>query len=91
MLAEEEHEQKYGEMYQLLVAQLNLDGQRKHGNSLVFAGRPANLLRVGFGGYEYPGRVIRAGSWPPDDVDASTPGINRRRPELSGWRQVPNS
>ena len=30
-LAEEEHEQKEKYLHQLLVAQLKLDGQRKHG------------------------------------------------------------
>ena len=30
-LAEEEHEQKGDDLNQLLVAQLKLDGQRKHG------------------------------------------------------------
>jgi hypothetical protein len=40
-LAEEEHEQKY----QLLVVQLQFDCQLEHGNSLVCAGRPANLFK----------------------------------------------
>ena len=51
------------------------------GISLVYAGRPANWLRVGFGGYESHGGVVRLGSWPPDDADASAPGITMRRLE----------
>lgn len=49
LLTEEECNQKDGEMYQLLEAQPQFDCQLEHGNSLVCAGRPANLLRVGFG------------------------------------------
>ena len=58
-LAEVEHEQKreLNECTQLLVAQLKLDCQCEHGSSLVYAGRPANWLRVGFGGYEEPSAV----------------------------------
>ena len=61
MLHEEEHEHKDNNMHQLLVVQLQFDCQLEHGNSLVCAGRPANLLKVGFGGYEYPGGIIRRG------------------------------
>jgi hypothetical protein len=43
-LAEEEHEQKDGEMYQLLVAQRQLDCQCQHGISPVYAGSAANWL-----------------------------------------------
>lgn len=46
-LAEEEHEQKDDDLNQLLVAQLKLDCQCYHGSSPDYAGRPANLLRVG--------------------------------------------
>jgi len=59
-LAEEEHEQKADNLNQLLEAQLQFDCQRKHGNSLVCAGRPANLLKVGFGGYEWPRQIALA-------------------------------
>jgi hypothetical protein len=58
MLAKEEHEQEQNGFY-LLVAQLKLDGQRKHGNSPDCAGVHANWLMVGFGGYEEPGGVAR--------------------------------
>ena len=44
----------------------------------VYAGRPANWLMVGFGGYDSPSRVSRKGSLPPDDVNAFTPGITLR-------------
>ena len=40
-LAEEEHEHEQNGL-DLLVAQLKLDGQRKHGNGLVCAGVHAN-------------------------------------------------
>jgi hypothetical protein len=46
-LAEEEHEQEDGEMYQLLVAQLKLDRQREHGNSLIQRWRRRQLVKVG--------------------------------------------
>lgn len=36
--------------------------QFQHGISPVYAGRPANWLKVGFGGYEEPGRITRGGS-----------------------------
>lgn len=47
-LAEEKHEQKDGEMYQLLVAQRQLDCQFQHGISPVYAGSAANWFRVGY-------------------------------------------
>jgi hypothetical protein len=74
-LAEEKHEQQDGEMYQLLVAKRQLDCQRKHGNSLVCVGSAANLLKVGFGGYEEPA-VLSGGevSWPPNGGVAITTG-----------------
>lgn len=43
-LAEEKHEQKDGEMYQLPVAQRQLDCQFQHGCSPVYAGSAANWL-----------------------------------------------
>ena len=64
-LTEEEQKQPEYKL-DLLEAQLQFDCQLEHGNSLVCAGRPANLLKVGFGGYEYPGGVIRGGSLPPN-------------------------
>lgn len=74
-LTEEDREQKDGEMYQLLVVQLQFDCQLEHGNSLVCAGRPANLLKVGFGGYEEPAaREGREVSWPPNGGVAITTG-----------------
>ena len=48
MLAEEEHEQKDGELSQLLEAQLKLDCQFQHGIRPVYAGSAANWLRVGY-------------------------------------------
>lgn len=45
-LTVEEHEQKQYGLY-LLVAQRQRDGQFQHGESLVYAGRPANWLMVG--------------------------------------------
>lgn len=44
MLAEEKHEQKDGEMYQLLVTQRQPDCQFQHGISPVYAGSAANWL-----------------------------------------------
>lgn len=44
MLAEEKHEQKEGEIYQLLVAQRQLNCQFQHGISPVYAGSAANWL-----------------------------------------------
>lgn len=46
-LAWEEREQEYDQMYYLLVAQLKLYSQFKHGINLVCAGLQANLLKVG--------------------------------------------
>lgn len=46
-LAWEEHEKKGDDLHQLLVAQLELDRQFKHGVNLVCAGWPANLFKVG--------------------------------------------
>lgn len=60
-LAQEEHEQQQREL-QLLVAQLELDCQLKHGDALVCAGRPANWF-VGFGGYELPSTVSGGVLW----------------------------
>ena len=56
-LAEEEHEQKADNLNQLLVAQLKPECQFQHGDSPVYAGSAANLLKVGFGGYEEPWAV----------------------------------
>lgn len=47
-LAKEKHEQKDDEMYQLLVAQPQLDCQCQHGISPVYAGSAANWFRVGY-------------------------------------------
>ena len=78
LLGQEERDQER-EVAGLLIAQLDLDRQFKHGSHLVCAGWPANLLRVGFGGYESRGKVVRHGSWPPNDVVAYTaPGITLR-------------
>jgi hypothetical protein len=44
----EEHEQNDDELHRLLVAQLKPDSQFKHGENLVCAGWPANLLRLAF-------------------------------------------
>lgn len=90
-LAEEEHDQERDEMQHLLIAQLKLDCQFQHGKSLVYAGRPANWLMVGFGGNEEPGEVARRDSWPPDDGVATPPGIALRRQKWSCWRNAPNS
>ncbi len=65
LLAGEEHEQKDNNAFQLLVAQRQGNGQFQHGKSLVYAGRPANWLMVGSGGYEEPSGVIRSDSLPP--------------------------
>ena len=46
-LAEEEHEQKDDDLHQLPVAQRQSNGQFQHGESPVYAGSAANLLRVG--------------------------------------------
>jgi hypothetical protein len=46
-LAWEERKQEYDQTYYLLVAQLKLYSQFKHGINLVCAGLQANLLKVG--------------------------------------------
>lgn len=89
MLAEDEHDQ-CADTEQLLIAQLKPDTQRKHGKSLDCAGVHANWLRVGFGGYEYPGGVIRSGSWPPNDVDAlPRRGLTAVAPSCRGGGRFP--
>ena len=44
-LAEDEHEQKDGDMCQLLVAQLKLDRQCEHGVSLIQRWRARQLVK----------------------------------------------
>jgi len=80
LLAEEKHEQKDRGAFQLLVAQLQFDGQLEHGKSPVCAGWPANWLRVGLW------RVRGTGRGQPSGVFAAyvrgalpLPGITRRR------------
>ena len=84
-LAWEEHEQKGGELHQLLVAQLKLDCQLEHGNSRVCAGRPANWLKVGSGSYEeLAARMGREVSWLPNGGVAITTGNCHPRRARSG-------
>jgi hypothetical protein len=73
LLDQEKHEQKYKRL-QLLEAQPDLDRQFKHGLPLVCAGVHANLLRVGFGGYEGRGFCHDPWSWPPNDAGISRAG-----------------
>jgi hypothetical protein len=80
----QEHEQEDQDLHHLLVAQADLYCQLEHGNSLVYAGRPANWLRVGFGGYEWLGGFSVESLCHLTVVLRSPPGINRRRPRFSG-------
>lgn len=68
ILAEEEHEQEYGEMYQLFEAQRQLYCQFQHGISPVYAGSAANWLRVGY--------LLHAVAWRGSRLTAN--GLERR-------------
>lgn len=59
ILAEEEHEQEYGEMYQLFEAQRQLYCQFQHGISPVYAGSAANWLGLAI--YYTPLRGVALG------------------------------
>ena len=85
LLGEEEHDQESDETRNLLIAQLHFDCQLEHGNSLVCAGRPANLLKVGFDGYEEPAALAgRWDSWPSNGGVSITTGNYPRSRALTG-------
>ena len=85
LLGEEEHDQESDETRNLLIAQLHFDCQLEHGNSLVCAGRPANLLNVGFDGYEEPAAPWGgSGSWQSNGGVAITTGNYPRSHALTG-------
>ena len=83
MLNEEEHDQGCEKVHYLLIAQLHFDCQLKHGYDFVCAGRPANWLKVGFGGYEQPNGCAAWILFHLTVVLRSPPGINRRRLRFS--------
>ena len=90
LLAEEEHEQKDYQLHQLLVAQIQFQCQLEHGEGPVCAGRPANLSKVGFGGYGEPGVAV-GNLCHLTTRGSAAPGITP--PSASSrvaWRRVPN-